>query len=75
MITLSIVLLHALGQEEVPKQPPSCKFIVTRIERTGWILVEGSALWVRILLALWRVPRWEMIWSFFGDVFGLFLVF
>jgi len=34
------------------------------MECTGWTVVEGFALWVGIFLALWKVDRWVIIWSF-----------
>jgi hypothetical protein len=46
------------------KQAPSCKLVVVRMESTGWTVVQGFALWVGILLALWMVDGWVIIWSF-----------
>jgi hypothetical protein len=44
------------------------------MECTGWTVVQGFVVKVGNFLALWRVDGWVIIWNFFGEVLGLFLV-
>ena len=51
------------GQNEVYKQPPSCKWFILWMECTGWMVLQRFTFWVGIFLALWRVDRWVKIQS------------
>ena len=45
-------------------QLSSCKLDIMRMECTGWMVVQGIALWVGSFLALCRVDKCVIIWSF-----------
>jgi len=40
---------------------PAARWVIVRMECTGWMVVQRFALWVSIFLALWRVDGWVII--------------
>jgi len=66
------------GQSDAYQKQPSGKFVIVRMECTGWTVVHGFPSWVGMVLALWRVDGWVIIWSFlvmFWVTFWCFVYF